>query len=310
MSGGVRNVTFRDSSLGGQRGIDIKPSVGRGGYIVDVAFENVYAGTGGIHMGVGACGQLVLVSAWLFVQAAVCVHMRASRFGWEAAGEFGQVHARLVYVWRPVIAGDGARCFAECALLLLRPRWFRTAALSGSPACLPLFLCAVWETMAAPKTTAQATTGFHSSQATISCRCVRECGHVVALHNHHHHHDHLEDNHSSSSSSSSSNDNRDNTRRVHPHHLPPCAQCTQVVSNLRFDNVTGPGGCSIDCSRVNGSKCHNMTFADGHPRSCSPPETPAPPLEGMRYACVVVGGRLLLGAAYAPWAPRPSHASR
>jgi polygalacturonase len=54
MSGGVRNVTFRDSVLGGQRGIDIKPSVGRGGYIVDVTFQNVDAGSGGIHMAVGA----------------------------------------------------------------------------------------------------------------------------------------------------------------------------------------------------------------------------------------------------------------
>ncbi|KAH8092128.1 glycosyl hydrolase [Aureococcus anophagefferens] len=46
MSGGVRNVTFRDSVLGAgpqSRGIDVKTSVGRGGYIIDVTFENIRA---------------------------------------------------------------------------------------------------------------------------------------------------------------------------------------------------------------------------------------------------------------------------
>jgi polygalacturonase len=33
MSGGLRNVTYRDSVLDGQRGINIKPSVGRGGCV-------------------------------------------------------------------------------------------------------------------------------------------------------------------------------------------------------------------------------------------------------------------------------------
>mgnify|MGYP006145172211 CR=1 FL=1 len=41
MSGGVRNVTYRDSTLAGERGINIKPSVGRGGYIHELRFENV-----------------------------------------------------------------------------------------------------------------------------------------------------------------------------------------------------------------------------------------------------------------------------
>ena len=54
MSGGIRNVTFRDSSLSGQRGINIKPSVGRGGYIMDVTFQNIYS-PAGISMGVGTC---------------------------------------------------------------------------------------------------------------------------------------------------------------------------------------------------------------------------------------------------------------
>ena len=45
MSGGVRNVTFRHSTLAGQRGIDIKPSVGRGGYLMDILFENISAGS-------------------------------------------------------------------------------------------------------------------------------------------------------------------------------------------------------------------------------------------------------------------------
>jgi hypothetical protein len=41
MSGGVRNVTFRNSRLLGQRGIYFKPSVGRGGYIEDILFQNI-----------------------------------------------------------------------------------------------------------------------------------------------------------------------------------------------------------------------------------------------------------------------------
>lgn len=41
MSGGVRNITYRDSLLAGKRGIMIKPSVGRGGFIDDVLFENI-----------------------------------------------------------------------------------------------------------------------------------------------------------------------------------------------------------------------------------------------------------------------------
>jgi polygalacturonase len=57
MSGGVRNVTYRNSRLGAgsnSRGIDIKPSVGRGGYITDLSFENIV--TKGIHFGVGRDG--------------------------------------------------------------------------------------------------------------------------------------------------------------------------------------------------------------------------------------------------------------
>ena len=45
MSGGVRNVTYRNSRLGGgaqSRGIDIKPSVGRGGFMIDMSFENIH----------------------------------------------------------------------------------------------------------------------------------------------------------------------------------------------------------------------------------------------------------------------------
>ena len=41
MSGGLRNVTYRDSVLDGQRGINLKPSVGRGGYIQDLSFINI-----------------------------------------------------------------------------------------------------------------------------------------------------------------------------------------------------------------------------------------------------------------------------
>jgi len=56
MSGGVRNITYRDSVLSGQRGINIKTSVGRGGYIRDVLFENVHLATSGIILGVGTDG--------------------------------------------------------------------------------------------------------------------------------------------------------------------------------------------------------------------------------------------------------------
>lgn len=56
MSGGLRNVTYRDSVLSGQRGINIKPSVGRGGYIRDLVFENIHLDTAAISMGVGHDG--------------------------------------------------------------------------------------------------------------------------------------------------------------------------------------------------------------------------------------------------------------
>jgi hypothetical protein len=36
MGGDMRNIAFKDSGLhAGERGIDIKPSVGRRGYIID-----------------------------------------------------------------------------------------------------------------------------------------------------------------------------------------------------------------------------------------------------------------------------------
>jgi polygalacturonase len=41
MSGGVRNITFRNSRLLGERGIYFKPSIGRGGYIEDILFQNI-----------------------------------------------------------------------------------------------------------------------------------------------------------------------------------------------------------------------------------------------------------------------------
>eukprot|EP00040_Diaphanoeca_grandis_P026601 m.149349 g.149349 ORF g.149349 m.149349 type:complete len:610 (-) comp30652_c0_seq1:337-2166(-) len=52
MSGGLRNVTYRDSVLRGERGINIKPSVGRGGYIHDLTFENINT-----HVGLGMGGD-------------------------------------------------------------------------------------------------------------------------------------------------------------------------------------------------------------------------------------------------------------
>jgi polygalacturonase len=57
MSGGVRNVTYRDSVLAGERGINLKPSVGRGGYIRDLHFENITLVRAGISMSVGRDGE-------------------------------------------------------------------------------------------------------------------------------------------------------------------------------------------------------------------------------------------------------------
>ena len=51
MSGGMRNITYRDSILHGERGIHIKPSVGRGGYMRDVLFENIITRRTSINMG-------------------------------------------------------------------------------------------------------------------------------------------------------------------------------------------------------------------------------------------------------------------
>jgi hypothetical protein len=56
MSGGVRNVTYRDSHLAGQRGITIKPSVGRGGYIHDLRFVNIVVESGGVSLSMGTDG--------------------------------------------------------------------------------------------------------------------------------------------------------------------------------------------------------------------------------------------------------------
>ena len=51
MSGGMRNITFRDSVLDGERGIDIKPSVGRGGYMHGLLFANIVGKGVGFSMG-------------------------------------------------------------------------------------------------------------------------------------------------------------------------------------------------------------------------------------------------------------------
>lgn len=56
MSGGMRNITYRDSSLSGDRGINVKTSVGRGGYIRDVIFENIQMGGNGISLRGGTDG--------------------------------------------------------------------------------------------------------------------------------------------------------------------------------------------------------------------------------------------------------------
>ena len=58
MSGGMRNITYRDSVLHGQRGINIKPSVGRGGYIQDVSFINI--DTVGVSFNMGSDGKMLM----------------------------------------------------------------------------------------------------------------------------------------------------------------------------------------------------------------------------------------------------------
>ena len=54
----MRNITYRDSVLHGERGIDIKPSVGRGGYMRDVLFENIV--TRGTSINMGRDGQTLM----------------------------------------------------------------------------------------------------------------------------------------------------------------------------------------------------------------------------------------------------------
>ena len=56
MSGGLRNITFRNSRLLGERGINIKPSVGRGGYIDQITFENIDTGDKTATFGIGNDG--------------------------------------------------------------------------------------------------------------------------------------------------------------------------------------------------------------------------------------------------------------
>jgi polygalacturonase len=51
MSGGIRNVTFRNCRLLGKRGITFKPSVGRGGYIEEVLFQNIETSKLTFYMG-------------------------------------------------------------------------------------------------------------------------------------------------------------------------------------------------------------------------------------------------------------------
>jgi len=57
-----------------------------------------------------------------------------------------------------------------------------------------------------------------------------------------------------------------------------------VLSNVRFTNVSGHGGCSIACSLFNGSACHNLSFAGTVPDHCHPPAL-QPPLPPSRFTC-------------------------
>ena len=57
MSGGVANVTVRDSTFAGSRGLKIKTCPGRGGYVRDVRFVDVSV-TAGIAIATSYIGEV------------------------------------------------------------------------------------------------------------------------------------------------------------------------------------------------------------------------------------------------------------
>ena len=68
--------------------------------------------------------------------------------------------------------------------------------------------------------------------------------------------------------------------------LEPGNKYVPLISNLRFENVTGAGGCSLEgCRLANRSQCFNTSFAGGTPDKCTPPPAPGPPLPPQRFAC-------------------------
>eukprot|EP00041_Stephanoeca_diplocostata_P037171 m.1392281 g.1392281 ORF g.1392281 m.1392281 type:complete len:469 (+) comp24991_c0_seq67:3258-4664(+) len=66
--------------------------------------------------------------------------------------------------------------------------------------------------------------------------------------------------------------------------IEPGNQFTPLVSNLRFFNISGGGGCSFDCQNANQSTCFNVTFGGHHPTHCKPP-SPSPALHEQKYTC-------------------------
>eukprot|EP00041_Stephanoeca_diplocostata_P037165 m.1391906 g.1391906 ORF g.1391906 m.1391906 type:complete len:65 (+) comp24991_c0_seq45:4277-4471(+) len=47
--------------------------------------------------------------------------------------------------------------------------------------------------------------------------------------------------------------------------IEPGNHFTPLVSNLRFVNISGEGGCTLDCQRANQSTCFNVSFGGQNP---------------------------------------------
>ena len=106
MSGGVRNVTYRNSRLGGganSRGIDIKPSVGRGGFMIDMTFENIHVPKN-INFGVGRDG-VPLMPGNDFVPLVGNLHFR------DITGVHGSGKASCSFSACHQV--NGSKCFGE-----------------------------------------------------------------------------------------------------------------------------------------------------------------------------------------------------
>lgn len=68
--------------------------------------------------------------------------------------------------------------------------------------------------------------------------------------------------------------------------IEPGNRFTPLVSNLRFVNISGGGGCSLGCQHANRSTCFNTTFGGHSPDRCTPP-IPSPVLPAQHFTCKV-----------------------